>query len=241
MFLQLRNILFLWLTCLVNLSLFSSDVHEEAFTRIYDHATWGRNSEGRGYSGGGSLVSNAQPYMDFVEDFIKQHNIKTVVDVGCGDWEFSRHMDWNGVTYTGYDVVKSVIERDIQRFGSPTVRFVHANFLKEDLPQADLLLCKDVLQHLSNNDILLFIPQLTKYRFCLITNETTPGSFTGDNADIRPGGGRKLDLSKPPFFLNGRKVLNYSYSNSHGGRRADFKQIFLIEMTQKRPILSNSR
>jgi SAM-dependent methyltransferase len=215
---------FFFLILVHTLYLFSEtqDDHEIIFTRIYDDAVWGKNSEGVGYSGGGSLVQNVTFYMDFVQSFLKTHNIKTVVDAGCGDWEFSRFMNWDGVEYTGYDVVESVIRKNQERYGSENIHFIHSNFLTEDLPVTDLILCKHVLQHLTNADIALFIKQLPKFKYCLITNQVENTTLTGDNADIPIGHCHKVDLTKSPFYMKGAGVYFYQ---ADGG----IHQILLID------------
>lgn len=58
---------------------------EQAFTSVYENRVWGSDSQGYGTSGSGSAVRAAQPYMNFLQDFLKTHAIKSVVDVGCGD------------------------------------------------------------------------------------------------------------------------------------------------------------
>jgi SAM-dependent methyltransferase len=208
---------------------FSTESHEAIFTNIYNCALWGKNAEGEGFSGEGSLLPNALEYMDFLQKFIKSNNIKTVLDLGCGDWEFSRHIDWTGIEYTGYDIVKSVVEKNVKKFSTSSIRFEHSNILSSKLPQADLVVCKDVLQHFSNEDILLLIQKISKYRYCLMTNSTTPGSFTARNEDIPVGNFRPIDLTKAPFFLIGEKILTY---RSHDN---DCIQVFFID-TQKNPI-----
>lgn len=187
----------------------ATDKHEEVFTYIYDNGVWGWNTEGQGFSGGGSLLENSKIYIEYLENFIKTHNIMTIVDAGCGDWEFSRYVNWHGAHYLGYDVVASVIERNIKKYATESIRFLHGNLLTEDLPPADLLLCKHVLQHLPNEDILLFIKQLPKFKYCLITNEVFPTTLSSDGSDTEIGGGHKVDLSRPPFNIAGTKVLNY--------------------------------
>ena len=69
---------------------------ESVFTRIYDIGLWGRNEEGRGFSGSGSRAENAASCLSYLREFIKKNEIKTVVDLGCGDWTFSRNLDWDG-------------------------------------------------------------------------------------------------------------------------------------------------
>lgn len=198
------------------------DTHREVFTAIYDTAEWGRNDNGEGFSGGGSLLKNTRPYMSFLENFIKANNIKTIVDAGCGDWEFSRFVNWHGAAYIGYDVVAHVIDKNIKKFAKPNITFAYGNLITEDLPSADLLICKHVLQHLPNSDILLFLQQLQKFKYCLITNQVDPETLSGDNSDIAIGGGRKIDLTKHPFNLEGVKVFHYSHDDG-------MHQILLID------------
>ncbi|NGX27579.1 MAG: hypothetical protein K940chlam6_01517, partial [Chlamydiae bacterium] len=179
---------------------------EEAFTKIYETKHWGANEKGEGFSGPGSTVRSAAPYMKFVQDFIKKHNIRTIVDVGCGDWTFSQYMDWNDAQYTGYDIVKSVIEKNTEKFAGSKVTFIHGDATKLDLPAADLLICKDVLQHLPNAEILAFLKQASKFKHCLITNDI----HDINNGDIPHGNWRYIDLSQTPFNVKGKEVFRYT-------------------------------
>jgi SAM-dependent methyltransferase len=203
----------------------SSDIHERVFSNIYSQAVWGKNAKGEGFSGGGSLLKNCLEYNKYLENFMLKHNIRSVVDAGCGDWESTQYINWNGVEYFGCDVVESVIKKNIARFAAPNIYFVHGNLVTMDLPQADLLICKHVLQHLTNDDIQRFIPQLKKYKYCLMTNEVYPHSLTSDNPDIEVGGGHKIDLRKAPFFVKGTPVMHFRINNA-------VHQVFLIDNTQ---------
>jgi 2-polyprenyl-3-methyl-5-hydroxy-6-metoxy-1,4-benzoquinol methylase len=131
------------------------------------------------------------------------------VDVGCGDWEFSRYINWENIQYTGYDVVASVINKNQKNFSQENICFVHANDLTEDLPQADLLICKDVLQHLSNESVILFLEQTNKFKYCLITNDINQNMPTKNNQEISDGSYRRLDLTAPPFNVEGDKIFTY--------------------------------
>lgn len=205
-----RFILYLTLACSAgSFFIHANENAEKIFTSIYDQGAWGKDEKGQGISGSGSLVENASLYMKFLEDFVKANEIKTIVDVGCGDWSFSRYINWNSARYLGVDVVKSVIERNQSAFTSPTVTFVQADTLNTPLPAADLLICKDVLQHLNNEDVKVFLGQLSHFKHCLITNDVDPQTFSSLNQDITRGDYRNLDLTKPPFNLKGVKILNF--------------------------------
>ncbi len=192
--------------------LFPEKSVEQAFTDNYLSGEWGRNQDGEGFSGSGSTLENTKLYRQLLKDFLKALNIRTVVDVGCGDWTFSQHVDWNGIHYVGYDVVKYVIEKNNRKFGSPTIQFFHGNAINEELQPADLLICKDVLQHLSNPDIVDFIPQIKKFKYCLITNDVDPENLSSKNHSIHRGAYRTIDLLQPPFNLKAYKILHYPAS-----------------------------
>lgn len=195
---------------------------EEIFTSIYDNKIWGSNEEGCGTSGNGSLLETTKEYRSFLQNFLTKFQIHSVVDMGCGDWQFSRTMNWDGISYIGYDVVRSVIENNQKKFSAPNIIFIHGDASCLDLPQADLLICKDVLQHLPHEDIIQILSQCYKFKYCLITNDVDPVTLSSLNDQITKGGYRTLDLSKPPFSLNGVKILNYQ--TNHGL----IKEVFLL-------------
>ncbi|NGX59354.1 MAG: Trans-aconitate 2-methyltransferase [Chlamydiae bacterium] len=151
--------------------LFAESQSEQVFTQIYETQSWGANEDSMGFSGPGSTVRSAAPYMKFLQDFIKKYNIRTIVDVGCGDWTFSQYIDWNGAKYTGFEIVKNIIEKNNEQFANANINFVHGDATKLDLPKADLLICKDVLQHLPNADIQDFLKKISKFKHCLLTND----------------------------------------------------------------------
>jgi hypothetical protein len=200
---------------------------EEAFSRIYADGVWGRNAQGEGISGGGSNVEAAREYMNFLQKFLKEHHIRSVVELGCGDWEFSQHVDWSGITYRGYDVVRSVIERNHKKFSTSTITFIQGDATQIDLPSADLLICKDVMQHITNEDVLIMCAQFPKFKYCLITNDALPDTVLNPNDKLNTRGGhRTLDLSRPPFNIQGKKVLTFQTET--------LKQTFLVSRGKKR-------
>src|SRR5262249_54067998 len=122
-----------------------TSLERKVFLDIYDNDTWGFGS------GHGSLPRVTKPYSLFLQNFIRNNPIQTVVDYGCGDWQFSRIIDWDGIHYVGLDVSDELIVRNRRRYGTTTVRFELSPQKCADLPSGDLLLVKDVLQHLPNS------------------------------------------------------------------------------------------
>ena len=176
---------------------------KEVFERIYREDLW------KGGSGVGSLPAPNRPYVAFLQAFMAELGIRSVVDLGCGDWQFSRHVDWSGVDYDGFDLVDSVVARNRAEFGRPGVRFHAAVTDWADLPAADLLIAKDVLQHWSNARIAGFLPVLRRYRFALITNCIGLRGAV-ENRDIVDGRFRELDIRRAPFNARASEALVYA-------------------------------
>ncbi len=171
---------------------------QEIFSRIYSRNEWLFGS------GEGSLPASTGAYRAFLQQFLHDYRIKSVVDAGCGDWQFSQLIDWTGIEYTGSDVVPDVIEKNQQTFAAPTIQFCCQDLLSEELPPADLLILKDVLQHLPFTAISRILSFAPHYRFVLVTNDAATA-----NDDTIIGGYRALDLRLPPFSLPATEVLRY--------------------------------
>jgi SAM-dependent methyltransferase len=164
-------------------------------------------------SGEGSQRQHTRRYTRFLQNFLRKNMVKSVVDMGCGDWQFSQFVDWTGIDYQGFDVVSSVIEANRKKFAAPGIRFELAIGDGSDLPFADLLIAKDVLQHWSNDAIKAFLPSLKRYHYCIITNCVNPNGET-TNEDIENGGFHYLDLRLAPFGVQAEELL--SFSNNRG-------------------------
>ena len=174
-----------------------------AFEKIYRDADWGKNTGGIGNSGTGSTLKATALYRQYLQDFIKANHITSVVDAGCGDWEFSQKIDWTGIDYKGYDIVPKLIEQNTARFQKDNIHFFVGNMIEDDLPKADLLVSKHVLQHLPNEAVKKFLAkQLKKYKHVLLTNGVDAVYLSALNSDIKPGEYRELDITRPPFEIS---------------------------------------
>lgn len=174
----------------------------------------GSDPDWGGGSGPGSDPYFNLPYREFLENFIRMNHIGDIVDIGCGDWQFSRYLDLRGVNYLGLDLVPSLMERNQGQFGSDTTRFAVMPDRLEDVTGGQLLIMKDVLQHLEAEDIARFHDIVfPKFAFCLITNSyrkvAHDGALMGVNTPIAAGDFRCIDLRSEPFNIKGLYVLRF--------------------------------
>jgi GR25 family glycosyltransferase involved in LPS biosynthesis len=172
------------------------------FLEIYKNNEWGFGS------GVGSLPLNNVEYIKFVQAFIEKNNIMTVIDFGCGDWQFSRFINWGGTRYVGFDIVWSVIEHNKALFENEKISF-ELFTSGMDLPSADLIICKDVFQHLSNKSVRQYLDTFkARARYLLITNDDWP-AVNLLNTDIEEGGWRPLLLDREPFCETAPILLSW--------------------------------
>ena len=75
----------------------------------------------------------------------------------------------------------------------------------DKVKDADLLICKDVLQHLDNDKISHFIANLPRFKYALISNDLLDSPSL--NVQINTGQYRPLDLRKEPFNLSCEPVF----------------------------------
>jgi len=148
---------------------------ENKFTEIYDKKKWGCKN-GKGSSGSGSNNSpDTKWYINLLMKHIEATGSKSICDIGCGDWEFSKTIDWGGLHYTGIDCVKSVIEDNIKNYEKDNIKFIH-----EDAGSTggttlakgyDLVILKDVIQHWTDDKIKEILPQIIdNNKFVLLGN-----------------------------------------------------------------------
>jgi SAM-dependent methyltransferase len=178
----------------------------EAFTLAYKTGQWHHGS------GSGSSPDNTRAYRKFLAAFMRDNNVRSVLDIGCGDWQFSRLINWDGIRYTGLDVVPAVLEHNWTRYWKPGIRFECGDVLNGYwLPGTDLILCKDLLQHWPDTAIRELGRRLAGRR-TLLTYDLN----TDSHSDIEPGGYRPLDLTAAPFGWDVCERLRYE-SVSHQG------------------------
>jgi len=193
------------------------------FDDVYMNHRWGSNANLEASSGKGSLPANSTEYEQFVVDYIKRHNIVSIVDIGCGDFQVSQRiltvLNDERITYLGTDVSQVIIDRNKIAFESDNIKFQQLDAGREDLPAAELITVREVLQHLPNKDVERILSKLVAHHsdaHILVTNTvaTSPDKI---NVDIpagtasRAGIGSGLWIDKPPFNFNVEEVYRRSH------------------------------
>jgi len=192
-----------------NLRRFKNKSAEEVFSTIYRENIWG-GAKGEYCSGAGTLSENAAKYVEVLVNFIVKNQVKSVLEIGCGDFRIMNHVlaRSQGVEYLGTDVVPDLIQRNQKTFGAPGTKFAALDAITGTLPQADLILIRQVFQHLSNKQIISILNKIPKScKYALVTEHLYAGKDVVFNLDKEMGPDIRIYrcsgvfLDKPPFEI----------------------------------------
>ncbi len=187
----------------------------EVFTDIYANNRWG-GEQGTFCSGTGSSTSAiVQPYVDCISAQLATLGARTLtaVDLGCGDFSVGRQLAPQCAGYIGVDIVPALIEFNHQQFGTDRISFRCLNVIEDSLPGGDICFVRQVLQHLSNDQIRAILPKLARYRWTFITeHQPSAPRLKQTNLDKPHGGdirvqqGSGVFLDRPPFDIPARRL-----------------------------------
>jgi SAM-dependent methyltransferase len=210
---------------------YKSKTARDVFTNIYESNQWG-GQKGEYFSGTGSDEYNACLYSEVVKKFIKDKNIKKVLDLGCGDFTVGSKLQVEGVEYLGIDIVKKLVEKNRQEYGNTNVQFKCLDIISDELPDSEMCLIRQVLQHLSNGQISSILEKAKKYKYILITEhypfidkDIIPNKDKVHGYDIRLYYNSAVYLDLPPFNLEISDMLLDVTEAAKSGRL----KTFLIE------------
>ena len=74
-------------------------------------------------SGPGSHINNTHEIVYLINQTLNKHNIKNILDLGCGDWNWFKTIELKDVFYTGWDAHEGMIQSNNQKFKSKNIKF----------------------------------------------------------------------------------------------------------------------
>jgi hypothetical protein len=108
-------------------------------------------------------------------------------------------VELGGRPYIGGDIVSELVKHNNDAFGSDNRRFCVLDLMKDRLPTADLLLCRDCLIHLSFREVHLVFGNIANSEIPYVLTTNYP--LITRNIDIVTGDFRAISLQLPPFSL----------------------------------------
>jgi len=167
---------------------------EKVFTDIYKRNSWGGKHS---VSGPGSDFDQTRVIVQELSALINDLNISTMLDIPCGDFFWMKDVDLSRLNYIGADIVKELVQVNVERYSDDRVQFQCMNLISDELPNVDLIFCRDCLVHLSFADIFLALDNVCNSRSDYILTTTFTGRM--ENSDIVTGQRHNLNLELAPF------------------------------------------
>ena len=181
---------------------------QETFSKIYSEELWGSSDTGF-FSGFGSHEEAViAPYVAAVRSFVCDlRPYLNAVDLGCGDFNIGRQIRDMFVGYTGCDIVADLVTDNRRRYADLDVDFRVIDIVADPLPPGDVVFVRQVLQHLSNDDIRAVLAKIGTYEYAIVTDHLPRIESFKSNVD-KPSGahtrvnfGSGIVLTEPPFAL----------------------------------------
>ena len=178
------------------------------------------------YSGFGSHNPDiVNPYLDYVISFLKSQKKPLVVcDLGCGDFNIGKHLTKYSEKYIAVDIAENLIDRNKTLFKATNLEFLCLDISKDTLLKADVVIVRQVLQHLSNTEVQRILNKLSVYKYILLTEHLPIGEFI-PNKDIISGQGIRIKqhsglvITESPFnfkFMKQQELVSTKLNNNMG-------------------------
>jgi hypothetical protein len=118
-------------------------------------------------------------------------------------------------------VVDFVIAQNRRKY--PQVEFLVLDAVSDKLPAGDVVLMRQVLQHLSNQQVSMILPKLCRYQYAVVTEhlpgfcDFVPNLDKAAGPDHRVKFGSGLVLTEAPFNLRAKRMRVLCEAEEFGG------------------------
>ncbi len=177
---------------------FASLSTKDVFAKIYEEEFWGRarRPEQKFFSGSGSRDAAVETYIEAVEKFVRTLGHKPdAVDLGCGDFHVGSRVRPLCNRYVACDIVDSLIRSNAELYEAMDVDFRTLDIARDELPAGEVVFVRQVLQHLSNEEIACAVRRIpARYRYLVLTEHVPPEPFP-PNLDMSSGPDNRVAIN----------------------------------------------
>lgn len=195
----------------------------KVFINIFEMNKWASKES---VSGTGSEVGVTGLLRESLPTLLKEYGIKSMLDLPCGDFNWMKEVDLTGIDYIGADIVPKLIENT--KTNHPDVKFEVMDLITSDLPKVDLIMVRDCLVHLTNENVMKALNNVKKSgsKYLLTTS-----FIDKDNPkDIQNGQWRAINLIKTPFSVPEPLTILPDGGVEYYGEKHKNKSMILIDI-----------
>lgn len=148
-------------------------------------------------SGGGSTLASTEIIRKELPKIIQTLDIKSLLDAPCGDFNWMKTLNLPIEKYYGADIIQDLIANNKRHYQNERNNFYCLDLITDALPQADLILCRDCLAHLSLDNAFAVIKNFKRSgaKYLLATTHIA----TRINKNINTGETSPYNLQLSPF------------------------------------------
>ena len=173
---------------------------KQVFTDIYVNKKWDETGEYGSLSGPGSSLAHTINIRRELPELFNTFQITKVFDAPCGDltWMSQVLAQCPEIEYIGGDIVDALIESNTQKYSTQfNAKFMTIDIVNDPLPDAELMICRECLFHLSDADIKSFFNNFLKSNIAALL--MTSDLVDEPNRDIESGGFRWVNFFNTPW------------------------------------------
>ena len=166
-------------------------------------------------SGPGSHLLNAKETIDLVNNTIKKYEIQSILDLGCGDFNWLKETDLGNVKYEGWDACSKMIKDNNKKYKNNNIKFFTKDIVLENYPNVDLIICRDVLFHMKKSISKKIINNIKgKCKYFISTSFKNVNENSGINESLN-WGFYPINLDIEPFNLKSYEIKHELEVNNH--------------------------
>jgi hypothetical protein len=185
---------------------------ENIFTNIFIEKTW---KDKDSLSGRGSDIEQTKHIAIEIPKLMRVFNVKSLLDIPCGDFYWMINVDLKNLKYVGADIVLDLILQNKDKYEKDNIIFRQLNIIEDNLPSVDLILCRDCLVHFSFNDIKKSLRNIFNSQSKYLLTTTFPDR--SENKNIVTGRWRTLNFGIAPFnFPQPLQIINEHCEDEDG-------------------------
>ena len=160
-------------------------------------------------SGPGSWIAVTGDAVNFIDYVIKKYNIKSILDLGCGDWNWFNKVDLSNCSYIGWDADELMIGDNQSEYGAENISFFVKDIFNNEYPPVDLIICRDVLFHVElelSTKLINNVKQKSKFFLSTCHRNINHNSGIKKYCNIEGWGFFDINLNTTPFNLLDREI-----------------------------------
>jgi hypothetical protein len=170
-------------------------------------------------SGRGSDLDQTKRIQEVLPGLLSRYKVTSLTDLPCGDQNWISEVPLGNINYVGADIVAALILKNNELYGSTTRSYIELDITREVPPQADLILCRDLLVHLNTHQIYKALRNMKRSgsSFILTTSFTGKRAYRNLPIITQSVGWRPINLQAAPFnFPEPIEVVNEECTEGEG-------------------------